>query len=275
MALRSVVVDTPAAPPPPRRTLVIRAGAPAPKGHFVDVLLGVVGAILLIGAIVLAGVLPDKTYLNPQFRVSFPAGGAEFGGSLETDYISEGAAPFEFKVPVPVDNVTSIQMVVGFSDDIYYSGPDRFQVDLFDPSGAPRGRLEVENPAPTPGDGPTAAPQTDNAEATATFPIAPVPSEQIVTGLRHTEVAEQVQARVAPDHHVRTAGEWTVRVTLVAAADCPDPGQGFDTQALVCRTGPPGGSSDGTSDDGSDPGNTLLLSAFTYSFYTILVEELN
>lgn len=283
MALRSVVVDNPASPPAPRRTVVLRPGGPVPRGHLLDVILGVLGALLLVGAVVLAGILPDKTYLNPQFRLSFVEGNAEGPGSKVGEFTeaSPGNAQ-EFTYDIPDDNVKTITLDLGFRDDIVYSLPDRFDVDLIAPNGTVMGHLELENPAPKAGRNATDPPQTFAAEGHATFTTGPSPSEQIVTGLTHTETQEQVHARLEPQFRVATAGTWTVRVELVAAQDCPTgPNDGsFQGQAAYCRGIPAGvppptsGGGEGTSNDGTDPGNPFILANLTYTFYTVTVEEL-
>ncbi len=280
MALRSVVVEGPASPPEPRRTVVLRPGGPAPKGHLLDLIIGVLGALLIVAAVVLGGILPDKTYLNPQFRLTFAEFSAEGPGSVVAQFTE--AAPGnlqEFTYEVPDQNVKSMTVEVGFRDDIKYSLPDRFDVDLVAPNGTVMGHLELENPAPKAPRNGTDAPQTFAAEGRGTFPTAPPVSEQIVTGLTHTETQEQVLARLEPQYRVDTAGTWTVRVELVAAQDCPTAQDAnFQGQAAYCRGAPAGvpppTTSEGTSTDGTDAGNEFIVVNLTYTFYVTTVEEL-
>ena len=279
MALRSVVVEGPASPPGPRRTVVLRAGGPKPKGAVLDVVIGILGALLLVAAVVLAGILPDKTYLNPQFRLSFTEVSAEGPGSKIGDFV-EGGPPQDFTYEIPDDNVKSMTLELGFRDDIKYSLPDRFEVDLIAPNGTVMGHYEIENPAPRGARNVNETPQTFPAEGRATFATAPAVSEQVVTALTHTETEEQALARLEPQYRVATAGTWTVRVTLVAAQDCPAGANDgtFDGQAAYCRGAPagipPATESEGTSADGDDPGNEFILVNLTWTFYVTTVEEL-
>jgi len=281
VALRSVVVEAPPSPPAPRRTVVLRAGAPAPKGRWVDVLVGVLGALLLLAAVALAVVLPDKTYLNPQFRVAFVEGGGEFDGSQDHYFADAGETEYDFDVEVGQDNVKAITLDYGFADDAPYSLPDAFELWLYAPNGTLMGHVDsIANPPPRNGHNTTDPPITDIAHGPSTFLTAPAPSEQIVTGLTHTETEEQVQARLAPQHFVATKGTWKVHVKLIAAGDCPQPGAegSFQSQAAVCRTGfpTPTGLGDfaGGVNQGDDPGNLFRLSAFSWTFYQVSVQEL-
>lgn len=279
MALRSVVVEAPASPPAPRKTVVVRTGAPAPKGRVLDIVIGVLGALLLIAAIALAQVLPDKTYLNPQFRLTLDPVIMEYPGSAFTpDPLSEtGEKTWDFAYPVDQDNIMSVSLILGFTDDASFSLPDRFDIDLIAPNGTQMGHVEMENPPPHGGD-PTAPPTFSNAELNAQFPTAPAYSEQIVTGLSPTETPEQVLARLAPQYHVKTNGTWIVRVTLVAAGDCPAPEeQSYTTQSRDCRFGPPSGveGNPTASPDGADPGNDFLVASFKYTYFTPAIKELS
>ncbi len=277
MALRSVIVEAPASPPASRRTVVVRAGGPAPKGRVLDVIVGVVGAILLIAAIALAQVLPDKTYLNPQFRLALEEFNGEFP-SQETPspLLEAGPDSFEFAFVIDVDNVKSISLDLGFEDDVSYSLPDRFDIDLIAPNQTLAGHAELQNPDPEGGASATDPPTFERAKLTVQFTIGPQFSEQIVTGLTPTETPEQVLARLAPDYHVANNGTWIVRVTLVAAGDCPGPGEGYAAQALHCRFGPPSGGGDPSpTPDGADPGNDFLLAGFRYTYFVPAIQELN
>jgi hypothetical protein len=286
VALRSVVVEAPPTPPPSRRTVVLRAGAPAPKGRFVDILVGILGAILLIAAVALAVVLPDKTYVNPQFRVAFAEFDGEGPGTMETPEALTNAAPvYEFKLDIAEDNVKSVSIEVGFTDDIKYSLPDIVKVDLFAPNGTRMGGIDaLQNPPPKSGKNSTDPPQVFPAYQQANFHGWADQQEKIVTGLTHDEQVEQVQARYEkdPKYFVSTHGTWTVRVELVAAQGCPaDPTapDQFDGQFGYCRFGHPQddgypNSNTGASQSGTDAGNIVRLFNFRYTYYIINVQEL-
>jgi hypothetical protein len=276
VALRSVVVEAPASPPAPRRTVVVRAGGPAPKGRVLDIVMGVLGALLLIVAVALAQVLPDKTYINPQFRLTFEPIDVEGPGSFDHDLFETGEQSWDFPYEVTEDNVGSVSLILGFEDDVSFSLPDRFDIDLIAPNGTQMGHVELENPAPKGGASPADPATFTNAELNAQFSTAPAFQEQIVTGLTPTETPEQVLARLAPDYHVDSKGTWIVRVTLVAAGDCPAPGEEtYVTQSRDCRFGPPTGAGDPSeSPDGADPGNNFLVASFKYTYFTPTIKEL-
>lgn len=233
--------------------------------------------LLLVAAIALGQILPDRTYLNPQFRLSGLELSAEAEeGSLTFYFEEDGTRIHDFKYNIPVDNVTSIRMGFGFVDDVSYSLPDSFRIDVYDPAGNFFGHAEMQNRDPSGGAQPTDPATFYLASQEGLFPIAPPMQEQIVTGLTHTELPEQVLARLAPQYHVKTSGEWTVRVELVAAGDCPDPGAGsYSLQPIDCRVARPNsGNNAQVAEDGQDPGNIFRIASFVYSYYIPQVEEL-
>lgn len=283
MALRSVVVEAPPSPPPSRRTVVLRAGAPAPRGRLVDLVVGVLGALLLLIAVVLVVVLPDKTYVDPQFRLSFVEGSGEGKGTQESPQLAPGAS-YEFAVDVPQDNVKTVTLKVGFNDDVWYSLPDIVKVELFAPNGTLVGTIDpLQNPPPKGPVNATDSPTRYAAYTDQTFHGWADHQEQIIDGLSHSETPEQAQARLEKDpaYFVPNHGTWKVRVTLTAAQGCPDPTtESWRNQALYCRTGHPNDEgypqqNEGKAQqDGSDPGNAVKLFNFEWTYYIVSVEEL-
>lgn len=275
MALRSVVVQPPPTPPGPRRTVVLRAGGPASRGHWLDLVIGILGVLLIVAAVALGQLLPDRTYLNPQFRFSGADVTVEGSTDAPSFYFEEaGVKAHDFVFLIPEDNVKSVSLSFGFVDDISFSLPDRFVVELFAPNGTFMGRSDLQNDDPRGGANATAPPEFSVASKSAVFPTAPGIQEQIVTGLTHTELPEQVLARLAPSVHVANAGEWVVRVTLIAAQDCPGPGQGYPTQAIDCRVQRPDSPESDVAPDGVDPGNVFRITQFVYTYYLPQIEEL-
>ena len=272
MALRSVVVAPPPGADGPRRTVVLRPGGPKDKGKAADVVIGAVGLVLLLLCVFLLQSLPNKEYALPQFSVTFPEAQLE-NPSQPFDFTEDEAGRnHEFQYEFP-DNVHSITLVMFFADeDMPASLPDQFRIELFDPSGTPVGpRTDVFNAPPRYND--TATPPEYMPGAITTprlsIPIGIHPEDQIVQGLSHREVAEQVRARLAPQHHLPTAGLWTIRVTLVGAGDCPPSPAVPDTQQFVaCRSDPPG-------NDGQDRGNRFTIENLLLNTYDIQVEELS
>lgn len=268
MALRSVVLAPPPGAGAPRRTVVLRPGAPKDKGHKADLLAAIFGSLLLILAIVLVAILPDKEYATPQFRATYVDTLDDFTFATQKFEFTEDEAGriHEFTYELP-DNVASINIRAEFTDNETYSEPDQFRIEVFDPSGNPVGaRYDAINQPATPNpDDPTADYIADSFSQPYNIATAEHPSEEIVSGLSHEETTEQVLARLVPQHRALTAGTWTVRVTLVQANDCPaDPTQP-SIPAFRCRAAAP---------DGADPGNEFALAGFIYTFYTPCVEQL-
>lgn len=273
MALRSVVLAPPPGAGAPRRTVVLRPGAPKDKGRLADILAAVFGALLLIVAVVLVAILPDKEYATPQFRVTFPDTVDDFTFPTQKAVLNETEQLHihEFKYELP-DNVASINIRAEFTDDVTHSDPDQFRIEVFDPAGNPVGtRMDAINEPPKPIGDPVNDPtnysqfEFDSFSQTFNLPTGEHPTEQIVGGLTHTEDRAQVLARLAPQYHLPTGGTWTVRVTLVQANNCPEPPAADVFQVTKCRA---------ERSNGEDGGNEFAVAGFIYTFYTPCVEQL-
>jgi hypothetical protein len=269
VALRSVVLAPPPGTGPPRRTVVLRPGAPKDKGRMADALAALFGALLLILAVVLVALLPDKEYATTQFRITYPDTLDDFTFATQRFNFTENdedlrVHDFTYELP---DNVASVNIRAEFTDEQVYTDPDQFRIELFDPSGNPMGtRYDAINKPPTPDTANPGEFVADSYSQTFNIATAEHPAEEIVNGLTHTETREQVLARIVPQHVADTAGTWTVRVTLVQANDCPAPGTGIDIfQFSRCYA---------DTGDGTDPGNDFALAGFIYTFYTPCIEEL-
>lgn len=272
-------MEAPASPPPPgtpRKTVVLRAGAPAPKGRRLDLLVGIVGLILLIATIGLAWYLPDRTYLNPQFRLSFPETIIPDQHSSLHGF-TEGEGAYDFTIDFVDGNVKAVTLQVGFADDLPYSTPDRFEVELLGPDGVSYYKDAFENPPPREAPNATAEPTVETIDELITIQVAPTPTEQIVGGLSHRETPEQVLARLEPEYRVDNAGTWTVRVTLLFAGDCPTPGQEgtYPSQAFHCRFGTSSNLAPNPTGDGTDTTQEFVLANVGYTFYTPTIQELS
>jgi hypothetical protein len=268
VALRSVVLAPPPGSGPPRRTVVLRPGAPKDKGRLADKLAAILGVLLLLAAIVLVAILPEKEYASSQFRVTYPDTLDDFTFPTQRFNFSEGSEDLrvhDFIYELP-DNVVSINIRAEFMDEQPYSDPDHFRIEVYDPDGNPVGtRYDAINAPPTPDTANPGEFVVDSYSQTFNVPTAPHPAEEIVSGLTHTEAREQVLARIVPQHTAHTAGAWTVRVTLIQANDCPLPPAADFFQVIQCRA---------DTGDGADPGNDFALAGFIYTFYTPCIEEL-
>ncbi len=277
MALRSVVVQPPpkAASPAtpaagPRRTVVARAGPPPhARGRFADMLAGIVGILLLVATIGLVQVLPEDEVILPQFTLFFVH---QEGGSRNstTDIVFTEAPPnnvktYAFEVP---DNAFELVVRMSFTDDIAASLPDRFRIEILDPTGDVRGGEALATSAP-----PTTLPPPDQFTYVATpttvvhrISIAVVPPDEIVPGTSADETQGEVLDRIAPDHVVESAGTWTARITLIEAGDCPSADQSDQNRVLACRL---------DAQDGEDHGNAVTLEAFLVSYFVPCVQLLD
>ena len=268
MALRSVVLAPPPGAGGPRRTVVLRPGGPKDKGKAADVITGIVGVMLLLACVFLAQWLPDKEYALPQFQVTFPE--AQLNNTSQRFDFTEQARDHEFTYELP-DNAFSVTLVLFYIDDLCSSLPDQFRIELFDPQGTPVGpRSDLFSPLPVYTGGPPATCTVTSVDATRlTIPIGLLPAAEIVQGLSHLEVAEQVRARLEPQHHLPTAGLWTVRVSLITAGDCPgSPDAANFQQFFSCRQEDEDG-------DGADPGNEFTIENVVINTFSVKVEELS
>lgn len=250
---------------------MLREGGPRERGRLADVVAALLGSLLLVLAIVLVAVLPDKEYASPQFRVTFTDALVEVPTQSHTFLEApEAERVRDFLYDLP-DDVQSIHLIAEFTDDVVASVPDQFFIELFDPEGNPVSTKyslanEPARDATDPAD-PNTVGRFDAklAQGDYVIPVVPHPSEEIVTGApRETE--GQVLQRLEERYHIPSAGTWRVHVTLVAAGDCPAPGPTESlTQVAVCRSQ--------TNGSGTDGGNRLALN-FIYTTVTPAVEQL-
>ncbi len=263
------MVLEPAAGAHPRRTLVLRTGPPERKGQTLDLILGVLGALLLVGAVALVSTLPERDIILPQFRVTPVDALGEYPS--RTGNLTDQAGTVELEYQVPADNVHAVLVVLGFEDDVASSLTDTLRVELFDPLGNPVGGERIastERPLPP------VIEETGPLAYTAVhvsprflFSTAPKPEEQIAPGLTEDETADEVKDRLEADAFQATAGMWRVRVSIVASGDCPDQNEPDTQRVLSCRLE--------TQGSGEDPGNPFTIEKFEYTAFSLAVSELD
>ncbi|MGB0652785.1 MAG: hypothetical protein ACPGQL_06250 [Thermoplasmatota archaeon] len=277
MARRTVVLQPP--PDAPRKTVVLRAGGPKPKGGgavWRDRVIGVLGALLLLASVLLVEALPQDPVVLPQFQVTFPD---EVGPPASASLVpfAEGETQV-FEFPVEHANVHTLTVVVGWTDDVAASDPDRFRVRLLNPEGEQVAEKILENAAPRYNDpaGPNPDPNRPLFEAlpfSERIGYAPTsrPGSTIVEAVSTSETPEEAQRRIAPDYAGDAEGTWSVEVTLLAAGDCEfNPGP-LPLGIPLCGD-PSAPTGDGAGDN--DPGNTFSVQLFTYSHYEVSVAAL-
>jgi hypothetical protein len=253
---------------------VLRPGGPAAKGHTADIVTGILGVLLLVGAVVLVQVLPVHEYANPRFRLSFPDTTPDLASGSQVFTLVEGSAPvIEYQANFTDDNIVSIALSASFLDDKSASHPDNFRITLIDPDGQAVGQPQLlSNPEPHP-KSPQEPTTYIDERAIGSWPFAlhEHPQEQIVQGKSRTETAEQALARLEPQFRIHTKGTWTVKIELLNAGDCPsaqdpDPNPGTLTQGAVCTQNNQGST--------ADPGNDFVLENVIPTFFTPTVTEL-
>lgn len=276
VALRSVVLEPPAPPPGPRRTVVLRPGGPQPQKKKGDLIACIIGILLLLGSVVLVQVMPDNDYVNPRYKLSFPAGGGEYP-SFIADYTESTANTQEKIYDLPNDNIVSIAVQVGFYDNYSASKPDLFRVTLYDPDGNTVGDNQIANP-PAIGkiNGTAYEFEAIIGFARWNFIIAPTPQEEIVEGARRNETQQEALERLEPLTHIVTKGAWRLKIELLEAGDCPTPQDPeYDPAAeYACLYGQVDENDLLTPPSPQDTGNRFTIENFVWSYYATCVETM-
>lgn len=263
MARRAVVVEP--GPDKPRQPVVLREGPPVrDRRRITDIIVGVLGVLVLVAAVLLVNLLPQDEPLPDQYEVRYTANIDE-DPTVQTLDIQEGGSG---SAQFPFDGrfLYRIEVQVEWLDDVVESDPDSFEIRLIDPSGAVvRGPVNATNPHPAT-DGSPAAPTYVGRPASrlVSFDLAPRPSTEIVVA-QDGEDAVAVQARVEARAATNGTGTWVLEATLVDAGDCPDP-SGLDlNRALSCFA---------TTGGGEDTGNPFQVVRVAFISYTPAVSLL-
>lgn len=203
----------------------------------VDLAVLAAGAVAVIVAVLLFGVLPETPEPTRQFVVTFLDEVVETGPA--DGVVAEGQqASLAFEVTR--GNLSTIEVTVAFSDDLAASDPDQLRLEVVGPDGQVRAPTTTANVLPVARGG-SMPPAYDAVERTLTIvvPVNDRPGTQAVSAAAPSETAQEAAARVAPLFSAGGAGTWTVRVTL-QAGDCPD--ASLDPQrAAACRSVAPDG----------------------------------
>lgn len=258
--------------------MVLRAGPPPERKSQRDLIVGVIGALILLASLIVPavpGLLWQPTVLPPQYKVSF--------GDVRTDlparsqYIdapgSGANASFRFEYEVPEDNVHTVTLFLHFQDDLNASDFDKFRIEVKDPFGSTFAAEFMQSDPP--GVNATDPTRYDSPQERATFVYAlrPKPQDTIVDGnLNSTE--ESTAAEQEALNRLNTKGTWVVTVTAVETRGCPTPGSGADllARAAACRRE--------NQDKGApapydrDRGNLFTIGTFSYTRFTVSVEKL-
>lgn len=264
MVRRAVALDEGRGPT--RRPVVVREGPPQrDRRRIADVIFGVLGALILIAAVLLVNLLPQDEPVPDQYEVRFEMTALD-DPAVVTFSAEEGATVAH---PFTYDGVYLYRVEVAFewTDDIAESDPDTFSVQLVAPDGrVVRGPDETSNPYPQ-SDGSPVAP-TYSARPMArviSFDLATRPSPHILTAAAG-ETAEQITARAQAEARTNGTGEWRLEATLVAAGDCPDP-TGLDLNRALACTAATGGQ-----EDTGNPFQVVRVSFIEYAPVVALLE---
>lgn len=222
----------------------------------VDLVVLAVGAVAVLVAVVLFGVLPESPEPTHQFVATFTDEVVELGP--QEAIVTEGQ-PAALAFDVARGNLSTLEITFAFSDDVAASDPDQLSLEVLDPAGQVRPpSVTTANLLPGSRAGST-PPAYDAVERTLTVVVNvnDRPGTQAVTAADRHETPEAAAARIAPLFSAGGAGTWSVRVSL-QAGDCPDPA--LDPQrAGACQTATPGG---------EDAANPVRIVRFRSSHWT-------
>lgn len=266
MARKSVVVE----PPKPRRqSVVARPPTQRRDQRASDVVFGILGLLLLVGAIALIPYLTQDPPPKPQFQVDFEE--HELDLPTQTADFTEDETK-EFTYEADFQNITAVQLRVGFTDDVPSSEPDRFRVELVDPNGdlAIDGLVITNEPGELISG--STPPQYRGVHMDQPLAATPVdrPAPQVITADRVDATADDIAAQVAEEFSVGGRGTWTVRVSLIEVGGCPDspdfdpenPEEAEPQRFIACQEG-----------GGEDTGNDFSVSQFKFIYYEGTVSE--
>jgi hypothetical protein len=249
-----------------RRPVILREGPPQrDKRRITDLVFGVLGLLILLGAVVLVNVLPHDEPLPDQFEVRFETLASD-DPTVVTFTAAEGdtvAHPFTY------DGVYLYRVEVAFewTDNVAASDPDRFAVRLVGPDGAvARGPDEIENPFPASDGNPVAPAYTARPVARVmSFDLATRPSPHILTA-QPGETAADVTARAEAAARTNGTGEWRLEATLLEAGDCPDATELDLNRAVACEVATAG------QPDTGNPFQVVRVSFIEYTPVVTLLE---
>lgn len=278
----------PSRPPGQRRAVVLREGPPRGRGRTLDGVLGAVGGVLLLLAVLLVNVLPEETVPDPQFRVEYGDELVEIIGSRQSADLPGAPADgiigpgrddgLRSDYEVEHNNVFEVSVEVFFEDDFPESLPDVLRWELFYPNGTSAGLSSEYETLPTAEAEAGAGPEVGGVSYVtvgsgtykATFNLGGKPEDQIVTFQdgRNGTLEEATQAIVLAQTRA-TQGTWGVQVWLESVGPCPSAGTAPESirHAQICRFAAQ------QREDGDDVGNGFVLSKFEYRYYTIQVSE--
>lgn len=275
-------------PPGQRRVVVLREGPPKARGRRLDGILGILGGILLILAVVLVMALPETTVPDPQYRVEYGDELVEITSSRRSEELpgasTDGAIPagresaLESLYGVEFNNVFEVTVGVFFEDNRPESLPDVIRWELFYPNGTSAGISSAYETLPTreteltPGVGSGSFDTVRRDLYQATFNLGGKPEDRIVTFRdgRNGTVEDAEAAVVAQDTRA-TQGEWRLEIWLDSVGQCPStptstsPDETAIRRAQICQAT--------QQQQGPDVTNGFTLSKFEYRYYTIQVSE--
>lgn len=256
-----------------------------------DGALGVVGAVLLLVAVLLVNVLPETEVLDPQFRVDYESVPVELPISVLSSNLFPDTAGVILQgesnaVDVPYDlaenNIFELIVFVTLIENFPESLPDSFLIELLNPAGE---SVAISNPQPTlpteelPDEQKGPGRYFDTPEVSlyrVAFNLGGKPEGQIVTfkdGQNGT-LEDATAAIVQRDTRI-THGTWTVRIWVESVGRCPNVelGTSVPSQALVRRAQFCAIADQQNHGGNGDTGNGFILNKLEYTYYDIKVSE--
>lgn len=278
--------------PPGRKVVVVREGPDRRRPILIDAAVGIVGALLLLGSIVLVDVLPEDEVVEAQYRANFGEGSEEFNTVRSQDLLGRPLAEGEtLQADYDADfaNIFRVDVGVYLEDDLPATNPDAFLMTLVAPNG-------TEYPYTT--SGIATIPNEEDADSNSyrpipgqtprilSFNLAAKPSSYFFTAtdllgepgdFQLFEIKAALEAR---HNNPSTAGTWQVLLTLQDAGDCPatDPFGTDLNRAVRCPVDNQQrfaqGTAQGDAQNASvDSSNHVTISTVTFSYFAVLAPE--
>ncbi|MES2155082.1 MAG: hypothetical protein V4510_08105 [bacterium] len=264
----------------PKPTVVLRAGPSRRKGLLVDIATGLVGVMLIVGAVVLVDALPKTDYPPNQFKVSFTT--ATTNLTAQSHRLSETEQNYDFSFEVTEDDVYQVDLMVNFTDDLKASLPDKFRYEIRRPDGEPaetRGGILVNGLAQLKAGSNTEYESTP-ASGFHSVTMTPKPQDAIVKAIQGATASDVVQA-LEKKNHLLTKGTWKVHVTLDSAGDCPSvppptvpPSPPTDDDLKRISACQQDAQAHGTAGNAGkeDTGNSFTVGVFSYTRFVVNAE---
>lgn len=236
------------------------------KRDIADWTTGILGALLLVAAVLLFALLPSEDPVPPTFKATYTK--EEIVLNLEDE--AELTASQTHRITVPIDSpyVHSFSVNASWSDDIDASDPDQFLFIVTAPTldGSERvgETITLSNEPGSPTDPTLTTFNAEPMDVVITKTILQPPRDGIKPADHMNEDAANAQSRLREELSIYPAGDWQLEITLNQVGTCPqattEPQRNFACMAESAGAG--------------DNGNSITIHSITYVLYDVDVEEI-